>query len=112
MRVGERAVLRITRVALFIGWASVVIYVLTGSLPNHSFQPGRRERRRLLSVLPQGWAFFTRNPQEAVDWYYVQRAGRWDEFVMTNTSARNWFGFKKDGRIQNIEMGSVLRQIK
>ena len=104
-------ILALTKVLLFVLWSMVIVYVLRGALPSHPFPATPPERQRLLSISPQGWAFFTRNAREPADYFYRREGAKWVRLGYPNSSSRNFFGLKKDTRPFGVEMGSLMSQV-
>jgi antimicrobial peptide system SdpA family protein len=50
------------------------------------------------TLLPQGWAFFTRSPRELVFEGYAKVNGKWIKITNNNFSIENDFGFSREGR--------------
>jgi antimicrobial peptide system SdpA family protein len=107
---GNHIVLRAAKAAVVTAWALLLLFVALGSLGDSPLRLGKRERMRLLSVLPEGWAFFTRNPREPMPTIYVRRDGRW---VMSDSRAplTTWFGVKRSARGEGVELGRLLESI-
>jgi antimicrobial peptide system SdpA family protein len=63
--------------------------------------------------LPEGWAFFTRNPRE--DRYIVYRLATGGSWIDTNLGPhnrpRNAFGLNRKSRAQGVEIGLLLVSI-
>lgn len=71
-----------------------------------------RARLGLGLFFPQGWRFFTRNPQEGDLFPLARRDGAWvDISRQPNARAINLFGINRNGRAQGIEMGLVAAQL-
>lgn len=104
-------VLGALRAGVAFGWALVIAYELMAMVPNHGLQLARSERARLIFALPQGWAFFTRDPQEPVDRYYEPSAGGVRRIDEVNTSRRNLYGLLKNTRISAIEFAALTSHV-
>ncbi|HEY8040007.1 MAG TPA: SdpA family antimicrobial peptide system protein [Polyangiaceae bacterium] len=64
-------------------------------------------------LFPQGWRFFTRNPQESVITPYEAAPGGWaSASIMPNSRASNLFGLDRRGRTQIPEVVGILSQMK
>lgn len=91
--------------------AFVVNSVVIASLP-HSAWGSHAElfsRSTVQTALPQGWAFFTRDPQEPRLTSYVKPdGGEWElEDTGGNGSVRWWFGLDRQARLAGLEMGVI-----
>lgn len=107
----EKKILAMTKGILVVFWSSGIIYILVGSGPVNPLQPPREVRQNLIAIIPQGWAFFTRNPREAIDHIYKKVGTEWVYFSYTNSSFRNFFGIKREARALNVELAGLLSYI-
>jgi sporulation delaying protein A len=107
---GSHILLRAAKGAVVVTWALLLLFVARGSIPDSPLRLGNRERMGLLSVLPEGWAFFTRNPREPMPTLYVERDGRW---IPREGHSRlgNWLGIKRSGRGEGVELGQLLASV-
>jgi antimicrobial peptide system SdpA family protein len=61
---------------------------------------------------PEGWKFFTRDPQEERMATYVRRDGEWrNASRMPNGSVANALGLNRAGRAQNVELGLLAEKL-
>src|SRR5690606_6732348 len=49
---------------LLLGWSTVTVYALHGALPYNPVKLPFQDRFNIRLFLPEGWAFFTRDPRE------------------------------------------------
>ena len=67
---------------------------------------------RMLALLPEGWKFFTRDPQEPqIKLYTLTGDGLGRELHFQNATASNDFGFSRRGRIFAIGLSSALGRV-
>ena len=68
--------------------------------------------QELYSILPQGWAFFTRNPKEEVLQLYKEDKSN---LKLINNSAslsfKDVFGLKRDVRKKSAELAEIIKKI-
>lgn len=87
-------------------------FIVTSFVPNNPLQPKRVTIRQVASLIPQGWAFFTKDPQEAE--LVTYRASAEDQYrpVMVRNE-RSWmtFNFSRYGRFQAREYGFIAESI-
>jgi antimicrobial peptide system SdpA family protein len=93
--------------ALTCVWLTIAAYALHAVLP---FNPIRLPFERWVHVrfwAPEGWGFFTRNPQEEAMLVFVRdRDGQWTSASMgPNGMPRNAFGLNRASRAQSVEAG-------
>lgn len=63
------------------------------------------------AFFPQGWGFFTRTSEEPLTTpWRVEPIEELSELPTSRT--RNWFGLRRDGRAQGVEIGSLQDQIE
>ncbi len=107
----EKRALTITKVVLAVFWTGIILFVLKSSVSEHPLRSSRAVQRNLIAITPQGWSFFTRNPREAVDRIYRRVDNEWIHATVANSSARNFFGLKRDARALSVELASLLTGI-
>ena len=93
--------------ALFIGnKAAPFNPTKTPSLVNRGISP-------LRILMPQGFAFFTRNPREADIYLYQREAGDWRTALMSpHARSSNLFGLKRKSRAQLTEYALLLSRAR
>lgn len=98
-------------IALAIAWGVVALYALVGVLPHGALTLPAVARVRV--VLPEGWAFFTRDPREPDVDVLALRKGEWVPALRRPFSAaRNLFGLSRAGRAQAVELGMLMGELK
>jgi antimicrobial peptide system SdpA family protein len=97
-----------------VGCLGVVgAYVLHAALPFNPIRLPFEDRVAMTLVLPEGWAFFTRNPREERTIPYLRSAdGRWISAIANRLAdPENLFGFSRAPRGQSVEMGLLTTQL-
>lgn len=98
-------------IALALGWGLVAVYAVVGVLPQAALTLPAVARVRM--VLPEGWAFFTRDPREPDVDVLAWRDGAWTPALRRPlSSARNLFGLSRAGRAQSVELGILVDGLK
>ncbi|GAA2878607.1 SdpA family antimicrobial peptide system protein [Streptosporangium fragile] len=96
-------------VAMTAFWAVVVFYVVHTALPSNALRlPGQEQlRQSILSVVPQGWAFFTKSPRDPqIGVWRVDASGAWhDARLGPHSKPANVLGFNRRSRAQGVELG-------
>jgi antimicrobial peptide system SdpA family protein len=91
-------------------WGIVIIAVLITSVPEHAIGSTSLTKDMMKSFLPEGWAFFTRNPREATEKFYEEQAD--GSVVPGNASDLRSIGSpSRLERIRSMEVGMVLPQV-
>jgi antimicrobial peptide system SdpA family protein len=95
-----------------LGWLVSTSSVL--SLPHSAWRSATdplvvEDMRR---VLPQGWAFFTRDPQEPQTHVYVRSEDGWESVPHPAPNAvRSLFGLNRGARLYDHEVGLVMADV-
>jgi antimicrobial peptide system SdpA family protein len=102
--------------ALIVGtggaFAALGAYAVHGSLQSNAVTLPFEDKATLTTVTPEGWKFFTRNPQEAQVTPYSLRGVAWvPATYLPNSRPRNWLGIDRSGRAQSIEVGLLSEHI-
>jgi antimicrobial peptide system SdpA family protein len=110
------AAVRLVVLAAALGSLTLVAagYMFHAALPFNPVEiPGGRSLDVRL-IAPQGWKFFTRDPQE--ERLFVRTpdgSGGWSSDTTTMASApRHLFGVRRTGRAQPMEMSKILSQVR
>src|SRR4029434_6535737 len=95
---------------LAIMWGTLFVYSIHGALP---FNPLKLPFERTLMVtrfVPQGWAFFTRNPrEERLTLQQVLPGGQLAPLSRSpHARPDNAFGLDRRSRSQGVEIGLLL----
>lgn len=99
-----------------IVWLGVLIYLIykiaLSALPYNPLSPGMKEKQGVMSVVPEGWGFFTRNPREVDQHLYFYKNNKWVRNPNSPISSwRNTFGLNRFPRAQSVELGMILSNI-
>jgi antimicrobial peptide system SdpA family protein len=98
--------------SMVAAWAVLGAYALHASMPFNAIELPREHKAALVEVLPEGWRFFTRNPQEEQLQPLVLRGGAWTSAsIQPASSARNLFGIDRAGRAQSVELALLLETV-
>lgn len=105
--------LTVYSLALWSILASVAFMILSWSVPYNSARIRIPYESKVIGkfILPQGWSFFTRDPQEDQLLLYKKGEGGYSIENIRNTSYRNGFGTKKLFIVQSIELGTLAQKI-
>ncbi len=103
--------LRLIFLLLVFVFCLVVYEAALVLLPYNPISPTPAERIEFLSVLPQGWAFFTKNPRGEVLYIYKETQNKWDLVNVPGASLKFGFGLNRKGRAIGPEAGSLLKLI-
>jgi antimicrobial peptide system SdpA family protein len=93
---------------------SLVIYTLLISIPSNivSFNYSVFKKSKLIYYLPQGWAFFTRNPREDQITVYLIENEFLHNISLKTTDKNQLFGIKRENRYIQDKLGNVISEIE
>lgn len=89
------------------------VYVLHAALPAVSFGLPFDNRQTVRTLVPEGWAFFTRSPRTPEPAAYgAGPDGTWRQLTGGSRSGpRDAFGLNRRARSQGTELGIVMSQV-
>ncbi|MFI9628829.1 SdpA family antimicrobial peptide system protein [Streptomyces sp. NPDC052042] len=90
-------------------WAVILLYVVQTQLPNNVVElPGQnRVTSATRTVVPQGWAFFTKSPRETDLDPYGLVDGTWQSL---RAGLHAEYGFNRESRAQGLEIGLLFQR--
>lgn len=97
----------VTAAAFFV----VITYVVLSYMPTTAISlPLYAQARQVVHpIVPEGWAFFTRNPREERIYPYVLRDGHWVNVHSTpHAEPDHAFGLNRISRSQGVEVGELF----
>lgn len=93
-----------------------ILVVLVSMIIVLPFNPAISKAYRLSeyrSLIPEGWAFFTRNPREPDLEVYYKIKGAWVTNPLTPMGRLdNWFGFLRKPRAQSVDLATIMSAVK
>jgi antimicrobial peptide system SdpA family protein len=108
----QQILMRVTKGAILAMWSALLLFVVAGSIAGMPLSLGQANRSRLLTVLPEGWAFFTRDPREATPRIFVRdESGHWVAHGQGESRVANWLGLKRDNRVTGIELEKLMAKV-
>jgi len=93
---------------------AVALYVTEAYMPQGAIAlPFSTPARALVHmVVPEGWAFFTRDPREERLFPYVQRDGHWvSVHAAPHAEPQHAFGLDRVSRAQGVELGMLFGSV-
>lgn len=101
-----------TKIIISIFCILLIFFVVVTYLPYNPLTPSPKARLYLMAILPEGWGFFTKNPQDEQIFIFERQKGEWLSILKTpNSSMNNLFGIKRDARSQGSEYGILLNEL-
>ncbi|WGL61510.1 SdpA family antimicrobial peptide system protein [Pigmentibacter sp. JX0631] len=98
------------RTFLFLFLISIFFLVLIFYVPNIAINSNMKQKNILISTLPQGWAFFTKDPkEERISLYWDKNP--FEEYDFIGTRFNEYFGFDREVRkyiSEIINMSSLI----
>lgn len=101
----------ITRIVIGAILVCVVGVLLAAEIPMLPTAPESSSRQQLLTIFPQGWAFFTRNPQEPQFRIWRVVGASKARLQLRNAASAHLFGFRREGRMRAIEFGAIVTEL-
>lgn len=97
---------------LLVCWAAILAYIALASVPLNPASLKFENKMNILSVVPEGWGFFTRDAREpAIHVYKKENAG----YSLVNYPMPDWkngLGVSRNMRKINIELFSLLAAVQ
>lgn len=98
-----------TALALLGAWLVLLAYAVHPALPPNAVQLPAAEHVQARLWLPQGWAFFTRNPREDDVFLFRRSGAAWRSVALGPASRPAYMlGLRRLPRARNIELGLVI----
>ncbi len=85
--------------------------VLADSVEYNSFNIGVETDKKVFTFIPQGWAFFTRNPREAQVQLFKCNGDKYEKYTHYHSSYKNLFGLIRNSTRINYELTGIYSQI-
>lgn len=109
-RDGSRSLYRLPRIVVSSAVALITVTVGFVSLPSQVYAPrGWNEAiQSVQSVIPQGWAFFTRDPREATVIPFTESGGGWVNVNRgPNAQPEYAFGMNRESRLTEFDTEGI-----
>jgi antimicrobial peptide system SdpA family protein len=95
-----------------LSWTGIALAAILPVLPFSPVTTRVRAPAVVRAVLPEGWAFFTRDAREARMFVRAWRGGAWVPLTRApHGEPRNRFGFDRTSRAQGVEAGLLLARV-
>jgi antimicrobial peptide system SdpA family protein len=102
----------ICALALLFFWLALSAYVVHGALPANALHLPFEDEFRLQHFLPQGWAFFTRNPRYPTLSAYTRGAdGAWHPVPRQKRMWPHFLNFSRRWKLTGVEIGLTLYEL-
>lgn len=90
-----------------------IVYTLMASAVRETtIDLSKMQRIQLSNLVPEGWAFFTRDPKEDNPVLYRLEKGKPVPFTIIAGSWRNCFGLNRYSRMVTKELGTLMEYVK
>jgi len=100
-------IVSVARILVWGGWLALIAF-LAVSAGHNPVHPPMAARIVQLSLMPEGWGFFTRNPREPARVAYAITARGLIKLTFANTSLRNLLGISRSARACDAELAALL----
>jgi antimicrobial peptide system SdpA family protein len=95
----------------FLFWFSILFVLFLSSISDSIIRISKKSRIRSTVFMPEGWAFFTKNPREENFVLYTKEADGWNLKTIRAGSYKNIFGLNRGIRMANQELGMLLMNL-
>lgn len=101
--------LRLLLVCLIAFWSATILWIFVAAMPYSPVSLDLLTKINVMSVLPEGWGFFSRNPREVDLLIFEKHGGAWAPNRNAPTAHyRNYFGIRRTARIRSIESARIV----
>ena len=93
-------------------WVALIYGIAVASIPYNPLSMPRIITMNLQTIIPQGWAFFTRSPREEMNYYYRIEE---DALVLQPYQNANWktaLGTSRMGRVKSMELAALNSMVQ
>lgn len=107
-------IIRLTFIFSITSAILIVGYLMVGSLPESTITISKIKKIQAASVFPEGWAFFTKNPQDEdylIYSFQKDKNGKFINLIKPSSSPSNLFGINRKSRLQSQEVGAAVHYI-
>jgi antimicrobial peptide system SdpA family protein len=95
------------RVILSFAWATIAIYVLIATTEN-PFNSSRLAVLNVVTIAPEGWGFFTKDPRLENTIVFKKSEGRWRLRTKRNAAPSTIFGLSRAERKADMETAALI----
>lgn len=93
--------------------AAIAITTAVAAMPFNTLNLSDDVRNTVMSLIPEGWGFFTKSPRDPEMQVAVLRKGRLIKLnIVSSFQARYAFGFDRLSRAQGFEIDGLLDQLR
>ncbi len=104
--------LGVLALAMGFAWTMVCLYAVHAGMRFNPVRLPFEDRIRVPLWIPEGWAFFTRDPREADLFVFSRRASGWvNASLGPHSRPSNAFGLNRASRAQAIESGMLIGRL-
>ncbi len=104
--------LGLVALVLLLGWSTLAIHAVHAVMPNNPIKLPLTKVLDFRLILPEGWAFFTRDPREPEATVYVRSSdGQW--LITPGVPRFHWstaLGLDRHIRAHGVELGMLLEK--
>jgi antimicrobial peptide system SdpA family protein len=98
---------RLWKISVWTAWI-LLSYFTIRSHNSTDYHIKYEMKKNLTFLWPQGWGFFTRDPQEAIISAYKLENGELTMLTVKNSSLENYLGFSRNTRFVTRELATIL----
>ncbi|MDC8101450.1 SdpA family antimicrobial peptide system protein [Chryseobacterium rhizosphaerae] len=91
-------------------WIFIIAIIFFSSLKSQVVL-GEKLKMQINTLFPEGWSFFTRDPQEPLLEAYKIENNKLLDIPLSNSSKENLFGFSRKSRVQGFEASIIISDV-
>ncbi len=99
------------RLPPLLAWTSLAALLWLSAVESSPLRPPLASRLRALAIMPEGWAFFTRDPREPQIRLFARSGERWAEVAWQNAALTNGLGLTRNGRLLQFAVVELVRRV-
>ncbi len=92
-------------------WLIIVLYIALAAIPFNPLSLPTSKSVHIISLVPEGWGFFTRNPKETNVILYKKNGDKWKIWTKSNGDPSFLFGLSRKNRKIVSETISILGKL-
>lgn len=101
-------------ILLILFWSSLFICLFSISISYNALSEFFFKRKHDVQILfPEGWSFFTRDPQETRNFFLINENGHWiQDPRIRNATLENYGGIDRTGRVVALVYYGILNTVQ
>ncbi len=102
---------RVTRIVLTLAWGLLIPLSFLSAIEDSPIRPSRKAKMAWMTILPEGWSFFTKSPRSPEIIAYKWSGQHWERISYSATAGENLWGITRNSRVQGVEIGALFSAV-